>query len=241
MAFCNKCGNKLDDEDLFCSKCGAKVKLVEENSSEEPVKAPEEPEKKVQEVENLSKDELLKILERYRKNVVTQKQLREKKTEAASRADSRERPLLSESAPLIKFYWPFIVAGLVLLMLTYVITIFAAMSGRGALIVLAVGILATLAAFIGGIVVAKRNQAAALYQIKEHNGRIKRRQHFAEEHKKISNELARIDKLVQQDSEYVPAKYKSADKVSKLVVVFKNPDVKTIEEAIDILEKKKRL
>lgn len=239
MAFCNKCGNKLDDEDLFCSKCGAKVKLVEENSSEEPVKAPEEPEKKVQEVENLSKDELLKILERYRKNVVTQKQLREKKTEAASRADSRERPLLSESAPLIKFYWPFIVAGLVLLMLTYVITIFAAMSGRGALIVLAVGILATLASFIGGIVVAKKNQAASLYQIKEHNGRIKRRQHFAEEHKKISNELARIDKLVQQDSEYVPAKYKSADKVSKLVVVFKNPDVKTIEEAINILEKKK--
>ena len=239
MAFCNKCGNKLDADDLFCSKCGAKVKIVEENSSEEPVKAPEEPEKKVQEVEDLSKDELLKILERYRKNVVTQKQLREKKTEAASRADSRERPLLSESAPLIKFYWPFIVAGLVLLMLTYVITIFAAMSGRGALIVLAVGILATLAAFIGGIVVAKRNQAASLYQIKEHNGRIKRRQHFAEEHKKISNELARIDKLVQQDSEYVPAKYKSADKVSKLVVVFKNPDVKTIEEAIDILEKKK--
>lgn len=26
--FCTKCGNKLDENDIFCSKCGMKVKTM---------------------------------------------------------------------------------------------------------------------------------------------------------------------------------------------------------------------
>lgn len=33
---CTKCGNKLNDDELFCGECGCKYKAVDNNSTDEP-------------------------------------------------------------------------------------------------------------------------------------------------------------------------------------------------------------
>ena len=244
MAFCSKCGLKLEEGDLFCPKCGAKARILEETAGQESsgtvVEAVQEPLKEVQPV-TISKGEAIRRLERYRKNLVNQKQLREKKTSLASRADSRERPMLSESAPFIKFYWKFILAGVLIIMAGYILMIISALKGGDFEAVLFIwgGIIGGLITILAGIGAAKRSQRAAVYVIKEHNGKIRRSQQSAEELSKVSGELSRVDKLVREDCEMVPMNYRTADKISKLIMVFKGPDVNTIEEAIAKLENKK--
>lgn len=245
MAFCSKCGLKLEEGDLFCPKCGAKARILEETAGQEPSKAPvEEVKEPVQEASvpvTISKGEAIRRLERYRKNLVNQKQLREKKTSLASRADSRERPMLSESAPFIKFYWKFILAGTLIILAGYILMIISALKGGDFEAVLFIwgGIIGGLITILVGIGAAKRSQRAAVYVIKEHNGKIRRSQQSAEELSKVSGELSRVDKLVREDCEMVPMNYRTADKISKLIMVFKGPDVNTIEEAIAKLENKK--
>jgi DNA-directed RNA polymerase subunit RPC12/RpoP len=34
--FCSKCGNKVDDNDVFCNKCGARVQLIGEIKDVDP-------------------------------------------------------------------------------------------------------------------------------------------------------------------------------------------------------------
>ncbi len=37
--FCSKCGNKIDDNDVFCNQCGARqVQLIKETSETKPIK-----------------------------------------------------------------------------------------------------------------------------------------------------------------------------------------------------------
>ena len=64
MAFCSKCGLKLEEGDLFCPKCGAKARILEETAGQEPSKAPVEEVKELIDLKQNLADFTTELLER---------------------------------------------------------------------------------------------------------------------------------------------------------------------------------
>ncbi len=107
MAFCNKCGAGLTGEDLFCPNCGNKIDTAIFEEDKEP------------ELPSMTKEESIALAEKLSAEYGALEKLIQEISEAEAII---KRPL--PEAPrhsAFKFFWPFIVTGLIIYLVIYLI------------------------------------------------------------------------------------------------------------------------
>ena len=114
MAFCNKCGTELAADDLFCPKCGNKTVIEEAVTS-----APELP--------SMTKEESIALAEKLSAEYGALEKLKHEIDEAELMI-KRPVPAAPRHAAF-KFFWPFIIIGIVVYIIVYLIVGFAFAAG----------------------------------------------------------------------------------------------------------------
>lgn len=111
MAFCNKCGKEITNEDLFCPKCGNKIELEPSDYVKPEVEATEE-KVPASEFSSMTREESIALAGKLATEYGALEKLKQEIDEAEAII---KRPLpepLRHTA--FKFFWPFfIVAGVV--------------------------------------------------------------------------------------------------------------------------------
>lgn len=218
MAFCRKCAAYMADDDLVCAQCGTKVKTA--------------------------KDDLIEKLVRYRQLLGECEELKRMMKPESSFIS--EEPVVYKKRSFMKYFWPFLVGGIVGGYLIYIISTFismAAVSGRAAseatlnsamsdvFAGYVVALLVAIAVIILGIKIAKSKQAAF-------NSNAEYMMRMADERRQQELDNQKILNVYQENvtemhlyEHLVPEQYRTSSKVGTLIDILKEDKAETVEEA----------
>lgn len=263
MPFCRKCGAQMDEDDAFCSCCGASVASTIPQPApvvqaapvaqaapyaQAPARRPTAAEvtyAREQKKNNMSKGELLQVLQRYR-DVLRDIEKLETETSSASDSTSSNTPVRYHT--FIKFYWPFLVISVVAFWVIYFIGARVALftlSIKALYIGLILAFIASLSSILGGISVAKGRQSTANYYAYEsahkRDSNRRSRTDVNIEKTKIESRIRSIEKELPDE---ITSKYRTYDNMCTLVRLLKFDKAKDLKEALRMTDEeilKKRL
>ena len=121
MAFCNKCGIELTDDDVFCPKCGNKIEIEKSE-----VKTPEA---ETAERPSMTKEESIALATKLAKEYGSLEKLSQEISEAEA-IIKRPLPETPRHAAF-KFFWPFLIIGAIIYIVVYLVVGVAFAAGGG--------------------------------------------------------------------------------------------------------------
>lgn len=224
MPFCTKCGNKMNEEDLFCMKCGAKVfKDGETQESSSPVIQDPAPSQNA----GIDKKEMLMLLDRYL-NIT--KELDEIDMFLDKNKMAVVQPPRKHS--MIKFYWPWFIVAPITTMAFFILSTLIIRRGNvpiPMLMILVLSIVMFFVLLIVGSVSSRHKRDALNAQVdKQYAFEVARAKEIEEKKERKQVLLAERQPM----DPMIPQPYRTQTKLSKMLSLLKTNQVQTLDEAI---------
>ena len=228
MPFCNKCGKKLDESDMFCSVCGAKVYKAEQNQGTSGSNLSNE---SSDPASGMSKTESIALLEKlaskYGSLERTQKEIKD-----IEQSIEKTTSYQAKQHSAFKFFWPYMVysaiAAAVFAVLAFVVyPLFG--------VFIAAAYIVPIVLTIVGAVRARHLRDK--YNNELFNSETRRRRKKREDEERLSqlrsNESS-LKKQLEQYDKIVPANMRSKSRLTMAKRMLEMDKVHSFEEAMKL-------
>lgn len=228
MPFCNKCGKKLDEGDMFCSGCGVQVPTAVQNQG---TSGSNQSNEKTNPAPSMSKAESISLLEKlaskYGSLERTQKEIKD-----IEQSIEKTTSYQAKQHSAFKFFWPYMVYS----------AIAAAIFAVLAFVVYPLFVVFIAAAYIVPIVITIVGAVRARHLREKYNNELfnsesNRRRKKREDEERLSqlksNESS-LKKQLEQYDKIVPANMRSKSRLTMAKRMLEMDKVHSFEEAMKL-------
>lgn len=243
MAFCNKCGYRLKDDDIFCPKCGNKIDIIPDSA--EPSEQMVENEVPGQSgtssrFEEMTYEESIKFTEKLKKQYASLE-----KTE--SRVKELERTIntpihsTTQQHSFFRYFWPSIIIAVIGFTITYIIGFRISLSrlsvsGMGYTVIIA--FIIALIIILVGVKYARTVVNSEAYAASEELRAMSKHKEKAEEELTVVKaKYFTLRKEIAKEEVDIPSYFRNSAQMGKLNGLLVSHKASSITEAMDYVKK----
>lgn len=239
MPFCNKCGTRIEIDDIFCPECGARVGGADASYSPAPSVAEfsedqSEPLTPASPIPSMTKEESIELAEKLKKEYNNLEKIQKEIDENQEIISKPVTPAKRHSA--FKYFWPYLVSSVIVGNAGWITGLFVVAATRSGELysTFAVGgvVLAIVLIIIGAVTSkSRRNELNANAQRAERD-RHRRQQVLTEKNKELRTRYTSTKKRLEQYNGIVPREYRDARHMDRVRILLQTGKAENFAEAI---------
>lgn len=239
MPFCNKCGTRIEIDDIFCPECGARVGSADASYSPAP-SVPEVTEDSYESltpaspIPSMTKEESIELAEKLKKEYNNLEKIQKEIDENQEIISKPVTPAKRHSA--FKYFWPFLVTSAIVANAGWIGGFFIAAAAKSAEIYgfCAVGgvVLAIVLTIVGAVTSKNQRDALNYNAQRAERDRHRRQQVLTEKNKELRTRYTSTKKRLEQYNSIVPREYRDARHMDRVRILLQTGKAENFAEAI---------